>query len=70
MVYELKKEYLKNNDFKRFYFIEDLKVVIGFVDWRNYKKLGYDKGYFCFVGDMEFDKKVYDDIFYILNILL
>ena len=68
VAYELKKEYLKNNDFKRPYFIEDPKVTTGSADWRNYKKSGYDKGHLCPAGDMEFDKKAYNDTFYTSNI--
>lgn len=68
VAYELKKEYLKNNDFKRPYFIEDPKVTTGSADWRNYKKSGYDKGHLCPAGDMEFDEKAYNDTFYTSNI--
>lgn len=68
VAYELKKEYLKNNDFKRPYFIEDPKVTTGSADWRNYKNSGYDKGHLCPAGDMEFNKKAYDDTFYTSNI--
>ncbi|MGO4772530.1 DNA/RNA non-specific endonuclease [Flavobacterium sp. W22_SRS_FK3] len=68
VAYELKKKYLKNNDFKRPYFIEDPMVGTGSADWRNYKKSGYDKGHLCPAGDMEFDKKAYDDTFYTSNI--
>jgi endonuclease G len=68
VAYELKKEYLKNNDFKRPYFIEDPKVTTRSADWRNYKKSGYDKGHLCPAGDMEFDKKAYYDTFYTSNI--
>lgn len=68
VAYELKKEYLKNNDFKRPYFIEDPKVTTGSADWRNYKKSGYDKGHLCPAGDMEFSKEAYNDTFYTSNI--
>jgi endonuclease G len=68
VAYELKKEYLKNNDFKRPYFIEDPKVTTGSADWRNYKNSGYDKGHLCPAGDMEFDKGAYNDTFYTSNI--
>ena len=68
VAYELKKEYLKNNDFKRPYFIEDPKVTTGSADWRNYKKSGYDKGHLCPAGDMEFALDAYNDTFYTSNI--
>jgi len=68
VAYELKKEYLKNNDFKRPYFVEDPNVTTGSADWRNYKKSGYDKGHLCPAGDMEFNKDAYNDTFYTSNI--
>ncbi|MDN3671630.1 DNA/RNA non-specific endonuclease [Flavobacterium branchiarum] len=68
VAYELKKSYIKNNDFKRPYFNEDPKVTSGSADWRNYKQSGYDKGHLCPAGDMEFDKKAYEDTFLTSNI--
>lgn len=68
VAYELKKEYLKNENYKRPYFIEDPKVTTGSADWRNYKKSGYDKGHLCPAGDMEFDENAYNDTFYTSNI--
>ncbi|CAA9200379.1 DNA/RNA non-specific endonuclease [Flavobacterium collinsii] len=68
VAYELKKEYLKNADYKRPYFIEDPKVTTGSADWRNYKKSGYDKGHLCPAGDMEFNESAYNDTFYTSNI--
>jgi endonuclease G len=68
VAYELKKSYIKNNDFKRPYFIEDDKVTTGSADWRNYKQSGYDKGHLCPAGDMEFNKKAYEDTFLTSNI--
>ena len=68
VAYELKKEYLKNYDFKRPYFIEDPKVTTGSADWRNYKKSGYDKGHLCPAGDMGFSRDAYNDTFYTSNI--
>jgi endonuclease G len=68
VAYELKKEYLKNGNYKRPYFIEDPNVTTGSADWRNYKKSGYDKGHLCPAGDMEFDQSAYNDTFYTSNI--
>ena len=68
VAYELKKSYIKNNDFKRPYFNEDPKVTTGSADWRNYKQSGYDKGHLCPAGDMEFSKEAYNDTFYTSNI--
>ncbi|OXA79866.1 endonuclease G [Flavobacterium aquidurense] len=68
VAYELKREYLKNNDYKRPYFIEDPMVTTGSADWRNYKKSGYDKGHLCPAGDMEFSNDAYNDTFYTSNI--
>ncbi|KQO34526.1 endonuclease [Flavobacterium sp. Leaf82] len=68
VAYELKKEYLKNSNYKRPYFIEDPSVTTGSADWRNYKKSGYDKGHLCPAGDMEFNESAYNDTFYTSNI--
>lgn len=68
VAYELKKNYVRNSDFKRPYFIEDPKVKTGSADWRNYKKSGYDKGHLCPAGDMEFALKAYNDTFFTSNV--
>ncbi|SHF96073.1 endonuclease G [Flavobacterium fluvii] len=68
VAYELKKSYVRSNNFKRPYFIEDPKVKTGSADWRNYKKSGYDKGHLCPAGDMEFDLNAYNDTFFTSNI--
>lgn len=66
--YVLKREYVKNNHFRRPFFIEDPKVTTGSADWRNYKNSGYDKGHLCPAGDMEFALDAYDDTFFTSNI--
>lgn len=68
VAYELKKNYIKNNNFKRPFFIEDAKVKTGSADWRNYKKTRYDKGHLCPAGDMEFDLDAYNETFFTSNI--
>ncbi len=68
LAYDLKEDYIVNNDFKRPYFIEDDLVKLKSADWRNYKKSGYDRGHLCPAADMEFDKGAYDDTFYTSNI--
>ncbi len=68
VAYELKKDYIKNNNFKRPFFIEDDKVKTGSADWRNYKNTKYDKGHLCPAGDMEFALDAYNDTFFTSNI--
>lgn len=68
VAYELKTNYIKNNNFKRPYFIKDAQVKTGSADWRNYKNTSYDKGHLCPAGDMEFDLKSYNDTFLTSNI--
>lgn len=68
VAYELKKDYIKNSNFKRPYFIEDPKVATQSADWRNYKKSGYDKGHLCPAADMEFNLDAYNDTFFTSNI--
>ena len=68
VAYELKKSYIKNNDFKRPFFIADAKVTTGSADWRNYKNTNYDKGHLCPAGDMEFALDAYNDTFFTSNI--
>ena len=68
VAYELKKSYIKNNDFKRPFFIADAKVTTGSADWRNYKNTNYDKGHLCAAGDMEFALDAYNDTFFTSNI--
>lgn len=68
VAYELKKSYVRSNNFKRPYFIDDPKVKTGSADWRNYKNSGYDKGHLCPAGDMEFAINAYNDTFFTSNI--
>ncbi|MFV8362822.1 DNA/RNA non-specific endonuclease [Flavobacterium sp. ZT3P35] len=68
VAYELKSSYVKNNNFKRPFFIKDIKVKTGSADWRNYKKSSLDKGHLCPAGDMEFDVNGYNDTFLTSNI--
>lgn len=68
VAYELKKSYIKNNNFKRPFFIEDPKVTTRSADWRNYKNSGYDKGHLVPAGDMSFDVSAYNDTFFTSNI--
>ena len=68
IAYELKKKNIKNNDYKRPYFIKDPKVKTGSADWQNYKNSGFDKGHLCPAGDMEFAINAYNDTFLTSNI--
>lgn len=68
VAYELKKTYIKNNNFRRPFFIEDPKVATGSANWKNYKNSGYDKGHLCPAGDMEFALNAYNDTFFTSNI--
>jgi endonuclease G len=68
VAYELKKSYIKNNNFRRPFFIEDPNVVTGSANWKNYKNSGYDKGHLCPTGDMEFALNAYNDTFFTSNI--
>jgi endonuclease G len=68
VAYELKESYVKNNNFKRPFFIADPTVKTGSADWRNYRNSGYDKGHLCPAGDMEFAFNAYNDTFFTSNI--
>jgi len=68
VAYELRKDQIVNNDFKRPYFVEDRKVKTGSADWRNYKKSGYDKGHLIPAADREFSENAYHETFLTSNI--
>ncbi|WP_062056702.1 DNA/RNA non-specific endonuclease [Aquimarina longa] len=68
VAYQLKKEHLSTNQFKRPYFEEDKKVKSLSSDWRNYKKSGYDKGHLCPAGDRRYTKEAFNETFLTSNI--
>lgn len=68
VAYELKKEHIIYNKFKRPYFISDASIITKSADWRNYKNSGYDKGHLCPAGDRRFNKKAHDETFLTSNI--
>ena len=45
VAYELKRQHLKSNNFKRPYFVEDRSVKTKSANYRNYKNSGYDRGH-------------------------
>ncbi len=68
VAYELKRDQVTANDFKRPYFEIDKKVRTSSADWRNYKKSGYDRGHLCPAGDRGFDYKAFEETFLTSNI--
>src|SRR5690606_35207337 len=68
VAYELKKDHLSNNNFKRPYFEIDKAVKTGAADWRNYRNSGYDRGHLCPAGDRKYSKSAHDETFLTSNI--
>lgn len=68
VAYELKREHLSRNQFKRPYFISDTSIKTKSADWRNYKNSGYDKGHLCPAADRKFSKNSHDNTFLTSNI--
>lgn len=68
VAYELKKNHISRNDFKRPYFEVDNGVPTVSADWRNYKNSGYDRGHFCPAGDRKFSKEAFTETFLTSNI--
>jgi len=68
VAYELKKNHLSKNDFKRPYFEQDKKVRSASADWRNYKKSGFDRGHLCPAGDRRFNYKAFEETFLTSNV--
>ncbi|WP_247666530.1 DNA/RNA non-specific endonuclease [Aquimarina sp. MMG015] len=68
VAYELKKEHLSKNEFKRPFFEVDDKVRSSSADWRNYKNTGYDKGHLCPAADRRFTYDAFEETFLTSNI--
>ncbi|WP_271767267.1 DNA/RNA non-specific endonuclease [Aquimarina algiphila] len=68
VAYELKKEHLSDNNFKRPYFKQDKKVRSSSADWRNYKKSGYERGHLCPAGDRRFTYEAFEETFFTSNV--
>ncbi|PVW17220.1 DNA/RNA non-specific endonuclease [Marixanthomonas spongiae] len=68
VAYELRKDQIVNNDFKRPYFVVDREVKTGSADWRNYKNSGYDRGHLIPAADREFSENAYHETFLTSNI--
>ncbi len=68
VAYELKKEHLSKNEFKRPYFEMDKKVSSSSADWRNFKNSGYDRGHLCPAGDRRFSFEAFEETFLTSNI--
>jgi len=68
VAYELKKEHLLKNDFKRPFFEVDQKGRSSSADWKNYKNTGYDKGHLCPAGDRRFTYAAFEETFLTSNI--
>ena len=68
VAYQLKKEHLSKNEFKRPFFKVDKKVRTSSADWRNYKNSGYDKGHLCPAGDRRFSYNAFEETFLTSNI--
>jgi len=68
VAYELKKNQLSHNNFKRPYFEVDNSIKTKAASWRNYKNSGYDKGHLCPAGDRRFSKRAFNETFLTSNI--
>ncbi|MDP3313399.1 DNA/RNA non-specific endonuclease [Lutibacter sp.] len=68
VAYTLKKDHLKNNQFKRPFFELDPKVTTKSAHYKNYKNSGYNKGHLCPAGDRKFSEEAFNETFLTSNI--
>ncbi|WP_299527316.1 DNA/RNA non-specific endonuclease [uncultured Lutibacter sp.] len=68
VAYELKKEQITSQNFKRPYFIFDSKVTTKSAHYKNYSNSGYDKGHLCPAADMKFSEDAFNETFLTSNI--
>ncbi len=68
VAYELKKNHISKNNFKRPYFEIDPKVKTKSAHYKNYKNSNYDKGHLCPAGDRKFSKEAFNETFLTSNI--
>jgi len=68
VAYELKKNQLSKNHYKRPYFTRDKSIKTKSADWRSYKKSDYDKGHLCPAADRKFSLKAHNETFLTSNI--
>jgi endonuclease G len=68
VAYELQKQHLKKNDFKRPYFVEDRSVKTKSANYRNYKNSGYDRGHLVPAADRKFSYDAFHETFLTSNI--
>ena len=68
VAYYLNKDDVKATNFDRPFFEQDPLVESVSADWRNYKKLGYDKGHLCPAGDRKGSFDEYNETFFTSNI--
>lgn len=68
VAYQLTKDQLVNNNFKRPYFQQDPKVKTESANYWNYKNSGYNKGHLCPAADRAFSETAYNETFLTSNI--
>lgn len=68
IAYELNKNQLSNNNFKRPYFELDPKVETKSAHYKNFKNSGYNKGHLCPAGDRKFSEEAFNETFLTSNI--